>query len=213
MAILGIVILLVGIVMMPYSNVTTQHLVTEEPPVDEATPGNPPVSVSGYFSAGELYNVYISPGIGWDQNLEPATNETPYDSRFVWVNMTDPLGNTTIFEFAFGAVDSSMALYMISVLAANFSRERTAPSPSAFALQAKVNGTYTAKLWAVIPSAPNPFGAFQLNRLHIEDQRSFSYLLYVGAGASISGIAVSVLAKLEPWKQQRKKQLKKKTYK
>jgi hypothetical protein len=211
LAVIGIILLLLGIIMMSYSNITTQRLKPEI--VGEASPQNPPVSVSANFSAGELYSVYISPGEGWNQPpLEPVSGEVLYPSRFVWVNITNPQGNTTVFEFAFGIVDSSMALYMISVLSSNFSRERTAPSPSSFVLKADIDGTYTATLWQIIPYTTNPFGAFQLRKIHIEFEKSFSYLLYIGACLLVSGVAVLALASLKPYKK-RKERLKRGHYK
>lgn len=211
---LALILLFLGIIIMSFFNVTKQSYVPESPPLDTGT-GNYP-NVSANFTIGEILNLYMSPGATWSQGqLEPESEEIPYPTRFVWINITNPDGNLTILEFAFGASDSSFALYQISLLnSTDFTTVRTtSPGTLGYSSNVTMSGNYTIALWQLIPalSSQSPPGAFQLTKLNVQYVKAYpDYVLPVGAVVFISGVAVLVLAWWEPWKKWEKKEERKK---
>lgn len=205
--ILGLILLFVGIITMPYSNVPRQDLVPEV--VAEATPENQKVSAN--FSSGELFDMFISPRASWaEPPLEKPGGDVPFPSRFVWVNISDPTGNTKTFEFAFGLLDGGFALYRVNEFSANLSIVSSL-DPEDFMLRADTSGPYTASIWLVAPRPKDPFASFQIRKLNVEVERVYWYLLPLGTILSVFGVVVLALAKLEPWKGKRKKLAKKRT--
>ncbi|MEM2912051.1 MAG: hypothetical protein QW146_06060 [Candidatus Bathyarchaeia archaeon] len=185
---LGIVLIFLGVILMAYSNTTQEYYVIGDVMGEGGTAENP--SASANFSEGEWFDIFLSPGATW--SMEPLLNEQ-YPSRFVWINLTDPAGKVTLFEFAYGKFDSSFGIYEINELAQNLSVIRKF-DPREFKLKASMGGLYKATIWQVIPAPKDPFGGFFLRKIDVVVEKDFEYLLPLGAFVSVVGVAVFILA-------------------
>lgn len=194
---LGIVLIFLGVILMAYSNTTQEYYVVGDVVGEGGTAENPTASAN--FSEGEWFDIFLSPGATW--SMEPLLSEQ-YPSRFVWINLSDPTGKVTLFEFAYGKFDSSFGIYEINELSQNLSVVRKF-DPREFKLKAGMSGFYKATIWQVIPVPKDAFGGFFLRKIDVVVEKDFEYLLPVGALVSVVGVVVFVFA----WKGLGKKSL------
>jgi hypothetical protein len=197
LAILGIIVLVIGIFVASFSSISTQQYIPVT--VSRGTHENPAVSAN--FSAGQLFDLYISPGATWAE--DPLLDEG-YPTRYVWVNVTDPTGKLVRIEYAFGRFDSQFAIYVINQLDDNGSTLRSF-EPSSFRIRGNVTGTYTALLWQILPPPHDWFSAFDMRRLDLDIEYPNASLLPVGAVILVCGIIIMMLAWLDPWKKQKER--------
>jgi len=188
----GVSILLIGVILISSSNVRIEKFAPEV--LDEGSPENPQVSAD--LKSGEFFDLYITPGGTWaEPPLEPA-NGVPYDSRFVWINVSSSVGMKWIFEFAFGVTDHMIALYEVNELTENMTIKNSF-KPGEFRLKAENDGRYQAVVWQIIPPPRDSFGAFQIRKLNLIEDRPFGFLLYVGLIVLCCGVTVLLSAKIK----------------
>jgi hypothetical protein len=184
---------------MLYSNVRKETLIYE-------IVGEGDLEVAAHFETGDRFGIYIAPGANWDKlPLEPAGGSIPYPSLFVWLNVTDPAGNTIHLEYAFGLSGGRLSLYNITTIFEESSQTSYVSIVNLKPLECKAEtgGKYTAKIWSGIPSSEPPV-AFQLRKLNVKVERPYSYLLPIGAVIFASGIVTLALSRFGPLKLTKK---------
>lgn len=112
-AVLGLILLFVGIVIIPYSNMpyneTKIEWETQETKTDSW-------NITRFFMEGDLIEVLIAPAEDWGTYLDAPTQDIPYPVKPVFVNITDPLGNETEFYCEYvKPSESSPTLYLYDV--------------------------------------------------------------------------------------------------
>jgi len=202
----SVLLLFVGIIVMWYSNVSKDTFIPEK--IEES------IREVRYFDAEDMFDIYIAPGENWANSpLEPPTDIAPYSSCFVYINVMDPEGNTTGFEFDFGLYGGGLFLY-------NITTNPYESSPSSYIsiislkplrCEAEISGNYTGKIWGIFPGISEPPAAFQLRKLNVKAERPYSYLLPIGLVVFASGIVTLASSRLSPFKTKKKQSKKIKT--
>ena len=170
-----------GIILIGYSTIISEETFTPEVIAENS------FEVTAYLGVGDLFDIYISPGIDW---AKPPFIDS---SRDVWVNITDPIGNTTWIAFTYTPYGGQLLLYYISTISQE-SSYLTVMSLKPLRCKVQVGGNYTANIWFVSGTTEPP-EAFQLRKLNINFKRPYSYLLPVGAVVVALGITILALPK------------------
>jgi len=192
-----IILIILGIALMLGSTTSVRKF---EPEV--AAEGIGEFKISAYFKKGDLFDVYISPGLHWNKYIEPPVEDVPYSHLFLVFNITDPNGNNTWFELAFVPSENLMSLYNVKVYSVGSGLQ--VENVKEIRCRALVEGNFTAEIWGFIPRWPeDPPSVFQLRKLNIEIERPYQNLLIPGAVLSTLGIVLFVLERRKAQKSKR----------
>jgi len=212
---IGIILILVGAVL------TACYSVSVKVDVDEVVNGvEKKLSVSGYFSAGQVLVVGILPGNYWGKPIfEPGEEGIPAH-KIVIVHIIDPHNNISVFEVYFG--EEGFFYHWTVVNQSSGFIPTISNSSWIFNGLTMLSGNYTATIVYVVPSLnkdnpeytpimlkEDPPAKLELITVKSETTYPYTWFLPVGIAVVIAGILASAwsITKSKTSKKFRKKDL------
>ncbi len=192
LVVIGFVILFSGIIVASSSNLSYQKSRIEW--TDVATSEENSWNFSRTFNDGELIGVEVFPGVGWENNLLAPDAAVPFPYRPVWVNITNPFGETSEFfcDFARPSGQPAVFLYNVTITESNgLLVGANASLKEEMRARARVMGItmLAGEHTAIVVGTPSPPSAiiWQIGERIAWTEYPYTNLLYVGIAIIITG--------------------------
>jgi hypothetical protein len=150
--------------------------------------------ISNNFTQGDKIKLVVAKGKDWDRYVEPPVEDVPFFHKFVYVNITDPNEENTMFEVTYVKQRENLFLYNITVIATTdgFIVQNESKGIVGYA---GVDGVYKATAIGALPPGGGPPGSMTFFKIkkRIIVYYPYSYLLHPGIAMFLFGITLFVL--------------------
>lgn len=199
---LGLILLFVGIIFTS-SAVQSEKTIKEKEELIKSEIDS--WQISSNLTQGDKVRLSVAQGEDWDRYVEPAVEDVPFPHKFVYVNITDPNGEDSMFEVTYTKYEAGFFLYNVRVVASNgFDAENSSQKIVGYA---RDTGLYTATATGAIPPGGGPPSSLTFFKVKevILIKYPYSHLLYPGVAILLAGVALSILGALTSKRVQHKR--------
>lgn len=183
---LGLVLFLVGMIFTS-SAVQAEEIIDEKEEFIKTEANSYQISIN--LIQGDKVRLTIAQGIDWVKLLEPQYEGLPFPHKFVYVNITDPNGEDSMFEVTYIKYQDDFFLYNISVVASRggFEAENSSRKIVGYV---RVTGLYTAAVTGAFPALDSPPSALTFFNVYEEVTTDYPYSHLLYPGIAILGVSV-----------------------